>query len=193
MKVSEPSNLRPCACGSLDYWFECLEWCCMQCHPPLRQPVYRFRVPEQSPPVSELLRRTWRTPTTSHRSVPCLHSKGIHAGGPNRGRPRTTGSDGLSVRRIASRRLARLTADLARCLSMLPAFLTPVAFVQATLSIWRIGADMGWAAEFFVPNGLLSRWQVWMTLAISTQCLSVHLSHSSTTHPVTREQLSGYR
>ena len=54
--------------------------------------------------------------------------------------------------------------------------LTPVALVAYMLAAWRLGADLKWMGEFFISNGLLSRWQVWLALAIATQLAAKELN-----------------
>ena len=46
------------------------------------------------------------------------------------------------------------------------AILKPVAASTVALALWRLGSDMGWAGPFFVTEGPLSRWQVWLGLAV---------------------------
>lgn len=43
--------------------------------------------------------------------------------------------------------------------------LSPAAAVCFALAFWRLGQDMGWARNFFIADGPLSRWQVWFVLA----------------------------
>ncbi len=54
--------------------------------------------------------------------------------------------------------------------------MTPVALVGYMLAFWRIGADLNFAGEFFITQGLLSRWQVWLALAILTQAAARELN-----------------
>ncbi len=54
--------------------------------------------------------------------------------------------------------------------------MTPVALVGYVLALWRLGADMNWLDEFFIDNGLFSRWQVWLAIAIATQLAANHLN-----------------
>ncbi len=35
---------------------------------------------------------------------------------------------------------------------------------------------MNWLDEFFIHNGLFSRWQVWLAIAIATQLAANHLN-----------------
>ena len=39
-----------------------------------------------------------------------------------------------------------------------------------------MGADLGFAGEFFIEDGILSHGQVWLALAIGTKALSVVLN-----------------
>lgn len=47
--------------------------------------------------------------------------------------------------------------------------LTPVAVAAGALAAWRFGVDAGWTSAFFIPDGFLSRWQVWCAFAISIE------------------------
>lgn len=53
--------------------------------------------------------------------------------------------------------------------------MTPVALAGYVLAGWRLGADMNWTGEFFISNGFLSHWQVWLALAIATQFSGIYL------------------
>ncbi len=57
--------------------------------------------------------------------------------------------------------------------------MTPVALVAYLLAVWRLGADLNWVGEFFISEGLLSRWQVWLALAIATQLVAKELNRLS--------------
>jgi hypothetical protein len=46
-------------------------------------------------------------------------------------------------------------------------FLTPLAVLALALGIWRLIADLGWAEQFAIENGIFSHWQVWIAIAIS--------------------------
>ncbi|MCL5745120.1 MAG: hypothetical protein M1541_14540 [Acidobacteria bacterium] len=46
------------------------------------------------------------------------------------------------------------------------ALLTPGAVMAFALAMWRLAADMGWAREFAVSEGLLSHWQVWLAISV---------------------------
>lgn len=38
-----------------------------------------------------------------------------------------------------------------------------------TLGFWRLGQDLGWAGDFVFESGLLSHWQVWLSVAGALQ------------------------
>jgi hypothetical protein len=44
-------------------------------------------------------------------------------------------------------------------------FLTPAAVMTAALGIWRLAADLQWASNFAIHNGIFSHWQVWFASA----------------------------
>jgi len=54
--------------------------------------------------------------------------------------------------------------------------LTPIALVGYVLAVWRLGADLNWLDAFFIHQGLFSRWQVWLAIAIATHLLANQLN-----------------
>ena len=54
--------------------------------------------------------------------------------------------------------------------------MTPLALTGYVLAFWRLGADLNWLGEFFIGKGLLSRWQVWLAIAIAIQLLQNQLN-----------------
>ena len=60
-------------------------------------------------------------------------------------------------------------------LSFSAEFLGPFAVIEFTLGLWRLGADIGWTGAFFVDQGILSHWQVWLAMSAFTQCTSIYL------------------
>ena len=58
--------------------------------------------------------------------------------------------------RRTNRRLALVVAAL----------LPPIALMAGLLAVWRIAADLQWAASFAISTGLFSHWQVWMGAAV---------------------------
>jgi hypothetical protein len=54
--------------------------------------------------------------------------------------------------------------------------MTPFVLTGYVLAFWRLGADLNWLGEFFITKGLLSRWQVWLAIAIATQLLANQLN-----------------
>ena len=54
--------------------------------------------------------------------------------------------------------------------------ITPFALTGYVLAFWRLGADLNWLGEFFITKGLLSRWQVWLAIAIAAQLLANQLN-----------------
>ncbi|HYI95766.1 MAG TPA: hypothetical protein VEX68_19655 [Bryobacteraceae bacterium] len=57
--------------------------------------------------------------------------------------------------------------------------MTPVALVGYVLAFWRLGADLNWLGEFFIAQGLFSRWQVWLAIAIVTQLVANQLNRAA--------------
>ncbi len=52
------------------------------------------------------------------------------------------------------------------------ALLTPAAFLASVLALWRIAADLNFAAKFAIASGVFSHWQVWMVVAVLLQVCS---------------------
>jgi hypothetical protein len=67
------------------------------------------------------------------------------------------------------------------------AFLTPLALTEGALGLWRLGADLGFAGEFFIADGILSHWQVWFALSIATQFASSTISRWLRVHPASTQ------
>ena len=57
--------------------------------------------------------------------------------------------------------------------------MTPVALTAYVMAAWRLGADLNLFAEFFISKGLLSRWQVWLALAVAVQMSARHLNKAA--------------
>jgi hypothetical protein len=70
----------------------------------------------------------------------------------------------------------RLIVQPRRYAPVVSYLMTPVALVAYVLAFWRLGADLNWLGEFFISQGLLSRWQVWLALAIATQLIAKELN-----------------
>jgi hypothetical protein len=56
-----------------------------------------------------------------------------------------------------------------RIATLAASLLTLVSLICASLGMWRIGADLGWAGDFVFGAGFLSHWQVWIGAAIAIQ------------------------
>lgn len=50
--------------------------------------------------------------------------------------------------------------------------LTMLAIGCGSLGLWRVGTDLEWTEEFFIGNGFLSHWQVWIGAAVAMQYTS---------------------
>lgn len=60
--------------------------------------------------------------------------------------------------------------------SVVGSLMSPLALVGYVLALWRLGADLNWVGEFFIAQGLFSRWQVWLAVAIATQLAARELN-----------------
>jgi hypothetical protein len=58
-----------------------------------------------------------------------------------------------------------LLRRLAKLASALAAVLAPSAAMAFVLGVWRLCADLKWAGEFAISQGVFSHWQVWIALA----------------------------
>lgn len=56
------------------------------------------------------------------------------------------------------------------------ALLTPGALAAFVLSMWRLGADLGFARSFAIGDGIFSHWQVWLAISVAIQFFSVILN-----------------
>ncbi len=63
------------------------------------------------------------------------------------------------------------------------ALLTPAAVTAFVLSMWRLGADLGFARSFAIHTGILSHWQVWLAISVATQFLAVVLNRYGNPEP----------
>jgi hypothetical protein len=65
----------------------------------------------------------------------------------------------VTRRKGKNSRIALLTASL----------LTLVSICVASLGMWRLAQDVGLAADFIYPDGLLSHWQIWIGASVVVQ------------------------
>ena len=61
----------------------------------------------------------------------------------------------------------------------LAAILSPVAAMLFAVSLWRLGQDLGLAANFFVEEGPLAHWQPWFALAAGLALVRSRLNRRS--------------
>jgi len=67
--------------------------------------------------------------------------------------------------RIRLRLGRELVERLAKVSSALAAVLAPAAAMAFVLGLWRLCADLKWAGEFAISQGVFSHWQVWFATA----------------------------
>lgn len=63
--------------------------------------------------------------------------------------------------------------EMARGLS---AVLWPASTVPMALALWRMGQDLGFARDFFLRDGLASKWQIWFVLSLTMMCAARRLA-----------------
>jgi hypothetical protein len=61
--------------------------------------------------------------------------------------------------------------------------LTPVAGLAAVLGVWRLTADPGWTSDFFIREGLFSRYQFWLAAAVGAQTAAFLLKRWAKNQP----------
>ncbi len=64
---------------------------------------------------------------------------------------------------------------------LVSSLLTLVSISCASLGLWRIGQDVGWAGNFAFQRGILSHWQVWIGAAAGVQWTGWKLSRHART------------
>ena len=45
--------------------------------------------------------------------------------------------------------------------------LGPVSLLAYAFAAWRVAADIGWSASFFIPTGLFSHWLIWLSIGLA--------------------------
>jgi hypothetical protein len=43
--------------------------------------------------------------------------------------------------------------------------LVPAALIASTIAFWGFAAELNWTNEFFISQGFLSHWQIWLASA----------------------------
>jgi hypothetical protein len=56
------------------------------------------------------------------------------------------------------------------------ALLWPASTVPMALAMWRMGQDLGFARDFFLQDGIGSKWQIWLGLSLSMMAAARHLA-----------------
>ena len=84
-------------------------------------------------------------------------------------------------------RISNLRAQCGHALLMASAsmsglVLTPVAVLAGVLGAWRLGADPGWTTNFFIADGVLSRYQLWFAVAVAAQVSALVLDRWVSNH-----------
>jgi len=58
----------------------------------------------------------------------------------------------------------------------LAGLLVPVSFLAFILAFWRLAADLSYAGEFAIQEGLFSHWHVWIGIAAALSYLTHRLN-----------------
>jgi hypothetical protein len=67
------------------------------------------------------------------------------------------------------------------------ALLTPAAVMAFVLSMWRLGADIGFTRSFAIHTGIFSHWQVWLAISVAIQFIAVVLNRYGKPSPEIQE------
>ncbi len=70
----------------------------------------------------------------------------------------------------------KLGAGCIEALELVVHLLKPASLAAFLLAFWRVGADLGWTAEFIITDGLMRHWQLWVALGISMIASEGYLS-----------------
>ena len=62
--------------------------------------------------------------------------------------------------------------------------LPPLSLLAAALGAWRLAVDPGWTSNFFITDGLFSRYQSWAVVAIGAQASAFILNRWVAAQPV---------
>ena len=83
----------------------------------------------------------------------------------------------VRIRLRSRRRETQVPVDRGRQSALaIASLMTPIALMAWALGFWRLAADMKWAGEFAISDGLFSHWQVWFALGVAVQFAAFLLS-----------------
>jgi hypothetical protein len=75
--------------------------------------------------------------------------------------------------------LRNTTGDPKKYAPVLAYLLTPAAMTGYAFALWRLGADLEWTGDFFVADGIFSKWLVWLARAVAAQAAGHRLNGRS--------------
>ncbi len=87
----------------------------------------------------------------------------------------------------------RSSVLLVTWVSMSGLVLTPIAVLAGVLGAWRLAADPGWTSNFFIADGLLSRYQLWLAVAICAQTSALILNRWVANQKIELQHLNGLK
>jgi hypothetical protein len=88
----------------------------------------------------------------------------------------------VKVRVGSGPRIRRLGIRNRRAAITTAALLTPFSVLAFALGGWRLAADFEWSSRFAISAGLLSHWQVWITVSFLLQGVAATLNRYAETH-----------
>jgi hypothetical protein len=84
-------------------------------------------------------------------------------------------SPASALRQLPARELTKAIQGNRKFALASASLLTPLALMPFGLSMWRLGADLGFGS-FVIHSGVFSHWQVWLGVSGAVQCLAVVLN-----------------
>jgi hypothetical protein len=83
----------------------------------------------------------------------------------------------------------RVSEEVVEAVHLAVHLLRPASMAAFLMAVWRFTADLGWASEFLISDGLASRWQLWAVLGVATYTISAALERKLTAREAARDSL----
>jgi hypothetical protein len=82
----------------------------------------------------------------------------------------------VKLRFPSGRKVKKTSGKNRHVAAAIAALMTPVTLMMFVMGMWRLGADVGVATEFPIPEGVWSHWQTWIAAAALSHLGSVLLN-----------------
>ncbi len=83
---------------------------------------------------------------------------------------------------------AQAARNLRTAVDVMSFLADPFALAALALALWRLAADLNWADNFFIGQGLFSHWQVWLALAMVLKAGHISLERTLARVPVNKSR-----